>query len=295
MVNDNKKIKSSVGWRLIALLMFALLGLIVTTVLAFCLTHLSKFHVTMLTLFFQDVFVFILPAVLVMMIFYKKPWQQMGIDRAPSWSGVVLALVVCVVSMPALNWLVDWNENLHLPQSMAALEQQMRDAEEAAQQLTKMLLSETTLLPMLCVLFIVGIMAGVSEEFFFRGCALRMTGSNGNSHMAIWAVAIAFSAFHMQFLGFFPRMLLGAWLGYLLMWTRSLWVPVIAHALNNSVVVISSYLVNIGVLQEKQIESIGLAQDGGVPVLAIASAVATAGVIAFYIKKVRNLEPDCKQ
>lgn len=36
-------------------------------------------------------------------------------------------------------------------------------------------------------------------------------------------------------------MLLGAFFGYLLWWSKSLWLPILLHILNNSIVVIASY------------------------------------------------------
>ena len=84
-----------------------------------------------------------------------------------------------------------------------------------------------------------------------------------------------FSAIHFQFFGFIPRMLLGVWLGYLLVWTRSLWVPIIAHTLNNSTVVVMSYLANKGIVAEDFGDHLGLPADGAIPLLAVASLVAS--------------------
>ncbi len=266
--------------RILVLMVLGLIGLVVTALVSLCFASLPKFSATLGAVMVQDVMVFIAPAVLMSFMFFKKPWKQMCVDKAPSWRGIMLAVVVYVVSLPALNWLVDWNEHVHLPQSMAALERSFRVSEDAAQQMTRMLLSETDVLPMLCSLFVVGIMAGLSEEMVFRGAILRTMRGGGRSHMAVWVVAIAFSAFHMQFFGFFPRMLLGAWLGYLLVWTGSLWVPVIAHALNNSMVVLLNYAANVGVIDVNSFEKLGVTAPGEFPVLAIASAVATAAVIA---------------
>jgi hypothetical protein len=43
--------------------------------------------------------------------------------------------------------------------------------------------------------------------------------SVGNPHTAIWASAAAFSAMHMQFEGFLPRLFLGSLSGYLYHWS----------------------------------------------------------------------------
>ena len=59
-----------------------------------------------------------------------------------------------------------------------------------------------------------------------------------NPHTIIWIAAILFSAFHLQFYGFLPRMILGAYFGYLLYWSKSIWIPVFAHFVNNAFAVI---------------------------------------------------------
>ena len=85
-------------------------------------------------------------------------------------------------------------------------------------------------------------------------------------------VAIVFSAIHLQFYGFVPRMLIGVWLGYLFVWPRSLWVPIAAHALNNSMVVIFSWLTDTHRMT-LDIDHVGVPTDGQWPWLALASAL----------------------
>ncbi len=74
---------------------------------------------------------------------------------------------------------------------------------------------------------------------FFRGALQRIMATGGvSAHAAIWIAAFVFSAFHMQFFGFLPRLLIGAFFGYLLWWSGSLWLPVCAHALNNTMALV---------------------------------------------------------
>lgn len=88
-------------------------------------------------------------------------------------------------------------------------------------------------------LMVMAVCPAITEEFFFRGALQRLIGKwSHNPHLVIWSVAILFSAFHLQFYGFIPRMLLGAYFGYLLLWSRSIWVPVFAHFVNNATAVI---------------------------------------------------------
>jgi hypothetical protein len=51
-----------------------------------------------------------------------------------------------------------------------------------------------------------------------------------------------FSAIHLQFYGFLPRLILGLIFGYLFLWSRNLWLPVIAHFINNAVPTAGAYV-----------------------------------------------------
>ena len=74
----------------------------------------------------------------------------------------------------------------------------------------------------------------------FRGVLQQLLG--GRRHVAIWLTAVIFSAIHMQFYGFVPRMLMGALFGYVFVWTGSLWVPIVMHFVNNGMAVLVYYI-----------------------------------------------------
>ncbi|MCF0181829.1 MAG: CPBP family intramembrane metalloprotease [Muribaculaceae bacterium] len=281
MENISLKLTWSPATRVLVLLCMALAGVIIASSLTLCLAGMPRTAHLLCSVVAQDVIAFILPALCACWLIFKRPWHIMGLDRAPSWQAVAIVLMVSIVAMPALNWVIDWNAHIHLPASMAAIEKAMRTMEDAAEAATKQILDFNTIPAMLAVLFAVAVMAGVSEEMFFRGAMLRMMPKAGDSHLWVWVVAVAFSAIHMQFFGFVPRMLLGAWLGYLLVWTRSLWVPMIAHTLNNATVVVAAYLVNNGIVGEGALDHLGVPQDDAFPLLALVSAIATVALVAF--------------
>ncbi|MBR1882442.1 MAG: CPBP family intramembrane metalloprotease [Muribaculaceae bacterium] len=280
-MENELRLKSSAAVRVLLLLSFALVGLIAAyVVLRFI--DMSDTAGMLWGTTLQDIFVFILPALITMWVCYKHPLQVMALHRAPSWLSLLVVVLVWAASLPAMNWLVEWNKNLHLPASMSAVEQWMRNAEDLAAALTEQLLDIQTFGQMLATFMVVAVMAAVSEEIFFRGAMLNMVSQRRRHsyHWAVWGIAIVFSAFHMQFLGFFPRMLLGAWLGYLLVWTRSLWVPITAHLLNNGMVVILSYFDKTGLISGTQLDLLGVPQHGEPPYLAVASLVVTTILIA---------------
>ena len=280
-----RRTQLKLGTRLLLLLCIMGFGLIVASVAT--LLVIKQSMLAMLTI--QDIFAFILPAVVAMALFYLRPLHVMGLDRMPSLKALAVVVVFYLVSLPAMNWLVDFNGSMVLPSWMSGVEEAMRLAEDMAADATKQILDINTIPQLLFCLFVVGLMAGLSEEMLFRGAMQRtMQDSRLGAHTAIWVTAIVFSAFHMQFFGFLPRMLLGAWLGYLFVWTRSLWVPIIAHTLNNSTVVVMSYLAGKGVVPEGFGDNLGLPADGAFPWMATASLVLSIAIALWAARSFRN-------
>ena len=281
-----RRLNMRLSRRLLLLLCLMLLGVIATSILLLFVPDGNLF--AMLTM--QDILAFILPAVVAMAIIYRRPLHVMGLDRAPSWLAIAIVIVFYIISLPAMNWLVEMNKAMSLPSWMAGIEQAMRTAEDSAAEVTRQMLNINSVGQLILCVLVVGVMAGLSEEMLFRGAMLRtMQDSRLGNHAVVWITAILFSAFHMQFYGFVPRMLLGVWLGYLFVWTGSLWVPIIAHTLNNSTVVLMSYLSNKGVLPEGFGDNLGLPAAGSFPWLATCSLIASLAlaisVHAFYTSR----------
>ncbi len=280
------RLNMSFGSKVTLLVCAFVVGLFVAATFMSLLPHLGVEGRAALTLstIVQDVLVFIFPAVLVS-LFGGGCVRALRLGVKPSWRQVLTVVAVYVVSLPAMNWLVEANKLISLPPSMHGVEQWMRASEDAALAVTGQLLGSASLATMLGMVAVVGFLAALSEEMFFRGALLGMSLDCGvRAHAAVWIVAFVFSAFHMQFYGFFPRLLLGAWLGYLLLWSRSLWLPVIAHTINNAVVVVFTYLANVHLVQGNSLDTFGVPAPGQFPWLAAASVVATAVVIAAALR-----------
>lgn len=115
---------------------------------------------------------------------------------------------------------------------------QWRSADEMqtnADHLQKLMLSPETPWDWFSTIVAVVIAPAILEELFFRGALQNLFTRVGTSHgSAIWASALIFSALHLQFEGFLPRLFLGVILGYLYHWSGSLTTAVIAHAFNNA-------------------------------------------------------------
>jgi membrane protease YdiL (CAAX protease family) len=138
------------------------------------------------------------------------------------------------------NGLIDFlgfvNEWLITPGG--ALDQMFRAQEENAERLTELILSGTTVSAIITTIITVAIVPAVAEELVFRGVLQPLLARASRSiHVAIWLSAFLFSFIHFQFFGFLPRLVMGAMLGYLVIWSGSLYTAIIAHCLNNLVAV----------------------------------------------------------
>ncbi|MDR3194111.1 MAG: CPBP family intramembrane metalloprotease [Tannerella sp.] len=151
-----------------------------------------------------------------------------------------LVTLATLLIMPFISLTGYLNTLMHLPDALSSVEAWMREMEDLAASVVGKLMSVKGTLPFLANLLVIALLAGLTEEFMFRGALLSILRKGiRNPHVAIWLVAVIFSAIHCQFYGFLPRMLLGAYLGYLLYWTKNLWLAVFAHFLNNAVAVIA--------------------------------------------------------
>ncbi len=156
---------------------------------------------------------------------------------------LLIVLAVMVISTPIMEVLITFNQKMVLPQALKGLEEWMRSSENAAQKATMALLKMNTWWDCLKSLLLIGLATAVAEELMFRGCLQTIFVKwTGNIHVAIWITAALFSAFHLEFYGFLPRMALGVFFGYFAAWSGSVWPAVWAHFINNGSAVITTYL-----------------------------------------------------
>lgn len=239
----------------------------------------------------QNLLIFIVPALITASFVASNPMKFIQLNRAPKFSMLLTSIIIMVVAMPALNYIIDLNESITLPKSLEWLETWMRNSENQAKAVTDQLLDNNNIFSLIITILTVGVLTGLGEELFFRGALQNILGSRrgAKAQDVIWLTAIIFSAVHFQFYGFFPRLLLGAYFGYLAYWTGSLWIPIIAHALNNSIVVVTAYLLDKGTITT-DIETIGVPTEG-MPWLAICSAIATTILLVFCKQYIFNKLP----
>ncbi|HOF93704.1 MAG TPA: type II CAAX endopeptidase family protein [Bacteroidales bacterium] len=188
----------------------------------------------------QTLLVFILPPFLLSYWYGEKNSRFLKLVKAKPVD-VLLAMFSILAAVPLVNFLVSWNQDIQFPSFLEGVEKWMRVAEDNAQRVTELMLQGESWSDLLWQLLVVAVMAGFGEELLFRGTLQSIISSKGRIQLAIWITAFVFSLIHMQFYGFIPRLLLGAWFGYLLLWSGSIWVPVAAHFANNAISVVFHY------------------------------------------------------
>jgi hypothetical protein len=230
----------------------------------------------------QSIGLFIVPPIILGWLFKGNIIKYLNLHKNVNGASILLVTLLIIFALPLINFIGEWNTQMNFPEWLSGVERWMKNAEENAAELTEVFLKVETTGGLLFNLFMIALLPAIGEELLFRGVIQRIfTKMMQNHHWGIWISAILFSALHMQFYGFVPRMLLGVLFGYLLVWSGSMWLPIIAHFINNGFAVIAIYLVDKNIVNPK-VESIGSSPD---EYLAIGFSLVAVVLIMWLIKK----------
>ncbi|MFZ4741737.1 MAG: CPBP family intramembrane glutamic endopeptidase, partial [Bacteroidales bacterium] len=170
---------------------------------------------------------FIIPSIIFALLAKRNISNYLNINYRPYLYPLLIGIIVMIVSMPFINWLIGVNETIHLPEAFSGIEDWMRRSEDSAEIFTKAFLNGTSISGFFLNIVMIAVLPAIGEEFLFRGVLQKLFKDwFGNVHIAIIVTAFLFSAMHLQFFGFFPRMVLGLLLGYLFYFSNNLWVPI---------------------------------------------------------------------
>ncbi|HRG39110.1 MAG TPA: CPBP family intramembrane metalloprotease [Bacteroidia bacterium] len=237
------------------------------------------------------ILLFIIPSLLFARYLTQSRIHYLGITKPPAFNTSLIAALGMIMALPLINALAELNQQIHLPAALHGLEQWMKDSEEKNKLITEAFMQGTDTSTLLVNLFVIAFMAGLSEELFFRGMLQKvLIECFKNKHVAVWVGAIIFSAFHLQFYGFIPRVLMGAYLGYLFVWSGSLWPSIIAHTMNNGLAVFAAWLVNKGTIKD-DIETVGTHNAQELIYVFISAGMVVFSLILIYrIEKRKHTE-----
>ena len=229
--------------------------------------------------------IFIIPSIVFAALADKSISRYLSMKVKPGFVGTITGIAVIIAILPFLHWVVNINEMMALPEWLSGLENWMRRSEDQAKELTDMFLQTSSVGGLILNLFMIAVLPAIGEELLFRGALLRLFREwTKNPHFAVLISAFLFSALHLQFYGFLPRFILGIVLGYLFIWTRSIWVPVLVHFVNNGIAVVGAwYFARRGIDQD--IESIGEVDKTGIIIFSLIMVVVMMLMIRLYEHK----------
>lgn len=190
-------------------------------------------------LIIQDIFLFALPAFLFAKIvsirndyFYFKKTSSINL-----W---LIALLIAFAAMPASDFFSQINEwipiSKHLQSIFKAAEQQYNSQAIA-------IIDVKSLGGFIISILIIALLPAIVEELIFRGSLQQVLLKwTGKAFPTILITAIIFSAVHLSYYGFLPRVLLGVVLGYVYYFGKNIWLNMFVHFINNASVVTFLYI-----------------------------------------------------
>lgn len=202
----------------------------------------------------------------------------------------LIIAIVCLLGVTfiiAISPIMEWNMRFEFPESMKAFGDWAREQEDNFAEMTKFLTRFESFGGFLLGLLVIAVIPAIGEEFVFRGLIQNeLWRSSRNIHIAIWVSAVLFSAIHMQFFGFVPRMLLGALFGYLYFWSGNLLIPMIAHFFNNGFSLTMMYLQGLGV------SNIDMEDETSAPLSVVVVCAVAVFALLYFFKKQYSTRPE---
>ncbi len=228
----------------------------------------------------QSIGLFVVPPIILALLYHGDIYEYLKINRSTSGQNYLFAALTLLFAIPFVNFLGELNNQMKFPESLSGLENWMKTMEDAAEVMVEKFMKVKSISGLMFNIFMIAVLPALGEELMFRGVIQRIfTNWTRNSHWGIWIAAFLFSAMHMQFYGFLPRMVLGAMFGYLLVWTGTMWVPILAHFVNNTMGVLGYYFIDKGVIS-KDVEEWG---TGSEQFPLVIFSVVVAGFLLFLI------------
>ncbi len=222
--------------------------------------------------------IFVVPALICTLLFDNSLKEGLYLTQKTDKQTYIIALIAMVAVIPLTTCLTEWNEHLTLPDFLKSAEEWMRQKEEHAKAITEQMLITDNFGSYLYNIIVLAAIPAVGEELYFRATLQKML-TGKHPILAAFVAAVLFSAFHFQFYGFVPRLLLGFMLGFMLVCTRNILVPVAAHFFNNFGVVTMYFVTGNDVKISDNMSIIWYLAIG------ISSAIVTAMLLRYMYRK----------
>ncbi len=233
----------------------------------------------------SQIFTFVLPPILYAMLINENPKESLGIKNV-SYHWFIIGFVMMYAILPLNNVFAEWNAGLKLPESMSRIEELIKEMYESSAVVLEKLVNVNTFGGFVINLIMIAGLAALGEELLFRSIIqTSLIKTCKNAHVGIIIASAIFSFIHFDFYAFIPRLVLGMLLGYMFYYSRSIWVSMFMHFVNNATAVVIYYLNNIGVTNV-DVETFGQTQ-----LLPLLISIALMAVLFWLaIRRMKNVQ-----
>jgi uncharacterized protein len=183
---------------------------------------------------------FFIPAVVVASLLNRHPMKLLGFSSGITAKQVGLVCLITAAALFVGGALGYLNYQIPIPADWKIRFDKM---ETEYKQQAQAILSLKNSGDYILALGIMGFLPAVCEETLFRGGLQNfLSRSTRSPWLAIIVVSFIFSAAHFSWYGFLFRLTLGIVLGCLYHYSGKLWLSILAHFLNNAVVITAYYI-----------------------------------------------------
>lgn len=187
----------------------------------------------------QDICLFGIPAI-VFAIIVKRREDYFYVRRQSSLQMWGLIIMIAFSGLVVTDLMGQLNEWIPIPKNWAMYFKQMENeynTDAAA------VLNFKSFGTFVISLVTIALLPAIFEELFFRGALQQiLIKCTGKAIPGIIITSIIFSAFHLSYYGFLPRVFLGVILGLVYYYGRNIRLNMLIHFINNATIVVALYV-----------------------------------------------------
>jgi membrane protease YdiL (CAAX protease family) len=184
-------------------------------------------------------FMFFVPSVFMSMYMSRRAFRFLGFNGFVSNKQYVLTILIMLAALPLSGALGEVNKIIPLSPALTA---KFKMLEDQYMQQVKAISGIKGFPDYMVTLVLMCLLPALFEEMLFRGGVQNLLfRQTKHLWLSVIVTSIIFSAIHMSFYGFLPRLMLGIVLGLLYQWSGSIWLAVIGHFANNAIGVSQLY------------------------------------------------------
>lgn len=189
---------------------------------------------------------FVMSSFVIMQVFQQNPWDHMRINTFPSARFALVGVILFFSFMPLIQQILEWNQWI-FKDMQGGMADMFHNMEKQNNRMYALLLKDNTGYMLWINLLVMALIPALGEEIFFRGVLFRIFENwTGRPHAAVWLTSVLFAVIHFQIFKVLPMALMAGMFGYLLYFSRSLWLGIILHFLNNALVIVAHSLQQSG-------------------------------------------------